>query len=166
MFETARDLVLKDRGKARKALADEIKRNERDELDAELDKLENEVKAALDADEAEAARAQRAADARLALEAVVAKQRSAAMSFDAAIKAASDAFETLEALHGEVATLRQELDGDSTVPSVAGHARTTALVSAMWHAARPLCKRLGLRVVPGGPSRIRPLAALYRGEDS
>lgn len=166
MFEAARDLVLKDRGKARKALADEIKRNEKDELDAELDQLEQEAKAELAAEDERATRAQRDADARLALEDVAAKQRSAAMSFDAAIKAANDAFETLEALHGKVATLRQELDGDSAVPNIAGHACTTALVSAMWHAARPLSKRLGLRAVPGGPSRIRPLAALYKGEDS
>ncbi|EBA13117.1 hypothetical protein RCCS2_04509 [Roseobacter sp. CCS2] len=114
MFEAARDLVLKDRGKARKALADEIKRNEKDELDAELDQLEQEAKAELVAEEADAARAQRAADARLALEAVAAKQRSAAMSFDAAIKAANDAFDMLEELHGEVATLSKLEDIELT----------------------------------------------------
>jgi hypothetical protein len=68
----------------------------------------------------------------------------------------------LERLHGERSKMEGDLDvADGTRPNIAGHARTTALVSAMWNAARPLSKRLRLSVVPGGPSKIRPIASVY-----
>lgn len=41
MFDRARQIVLRDRAKARKALTDEIKRLEKEELKAELDQIES-----------------------------------------------------------------------------------------------------------------------------
>lgn len=162
MFEAAKGLVLKDRAKARKALADEIKQNEKNELDAELDQLEREAKAELEAEGERATRAQRAADARMQILKIQGQQHDAAAAFDEAIAAANGAFERLERLHGERSKLEGDLDvTDGQRANIAGHARTTALVSAMWNAARPLSKRLRLSVVPGGPSKIKPLAAVY-----
>jgi len=161
MFEAARSLVLKDRSKARKALADEIKRNESDELDAELDQLEREENERLAAEQAETTRALRAADVRKEILQIQTRQHDAAKAFDAALTSANAAFEQLEQLAADTAKLERELGGDGKRPVIAGYTRTTALVSAMWNSARPLSKRLRLSVVPGGPSKIKPLNAVY-----
>ena len=113
MFEKARALVLSDKAKARKALAEAIRQKEKDEIDA-------------------------------------------------ALAAAGDAFEQLELLSADAARLEGEVGvGDGRRPVIAGHARSAALVAAVWNAARPLAKRLGLRAVPGSNANIRPLTAVY-----
>lgn len=112
MFEAARSLILKDRSKARKALADEIKQNENDELDAELDQLEREENERLAVEQAEAARALRAADARKEILQIQAKQHEAAKAFDVALASANAAFERLEQLATDTAKLERELGGD------------------------------------------------------
>lgn len=166
MFDKARILVLSDRAKAREALADEIKRNEREELDAELDQLEAEEKARIEAEEAKTARANARHAAREALKDVRSSQNIAALNFDAAMKAANDAFETLESLSAEAARLEKEAgDGDGQRPLIRGHARSSALVAACWNSARPLCKRLGMRVVPGSVKNVRPLTTVYPNGD-
>ncbi len=162
MFEKARQLVLSDRTAARKALADEIRKNERDDIDAELDALEADERERQAAEEAEALRAQRAAQAREELDAIKARQHAAALSYDASLAAANDAFQQLELLSSETARLERELGvGDGRRPVIAGHARSGALVAAAWQSARPLAKRLGLRAVPGSARNIRPLATVY-----
>lgn len=162
MFERARELVLADRAKARKALTDEIRRAERDEIDARLDGLEAEERERLAAEKEETKRERRTAKAREELLAVKSRQADAAHSYDAAMAEANRAFEELETLSMEAARLERELgQGDGRRPVLAGHARSGALVAAAWHSARPLAKRLGLRVVPGTSKNVRPLSAVY-----
>ncbi|MEM7470976.1 MAG: hypothetical protein AAF340_06435 [Pseudomonadota bacterium] len=161
MFDRARELVLTDRAKARKALTDEIKRFDKEELEAELDQLETEEQERLNAEKAEAACAQRAAEVRSQLREMRGRQHEAAAAFDAAVLAANQAFESLERLADETASLEKEIGEDGRRPVIAGHARTTSLVSAMWNSARPLSKRLRLSAVPGGLHKVRPLTSKY-----
>lgn len=102
MFEKARRLVLSDRAAARKALADEIRKNERDEIDAELDALEADERERQAAEEAEALRAQRAAQAREELNAIKAKQHAAALSYDAVPNAEKRRWDLLSKSLGNV----------------------------------------------------------------
>ena len=53
MFEKARNLVLSDRAKAKRALTAEIKRNQQAELEAELDQLEREERTRIAEEEAQ-----------------------------------------------------------------------------------------------------------------
>lgn len=161
MFEKARGLVLTDRAKARKALTDEIKRLDREEIEAELDQLGVEELERQADEKSEAARAQRAEEVRARLSEICALQHGAAKAFDAALATANGAFEDLERLADETAALEKVIGGDGRRPVIAGHARTTALVSAMWNAARPLSKRLRLSAVPGGLHKVRPLTSRY-----
>lgn len=161
MFEKARGLVLTDRAKARKALTDEIRRLDREELEAELDQLvADELRRQAD-EKAEATRARRAAGVRARLSEISALQNDAAKEFDEAMAKANGAFEELERLADETAALEKEIGGDGRRPVIAGHARTTALVSAMWSSARPLSKRIRLSAVPGGLHKVRPLTSRY-----
>lgn len=161
MFEKARGLVLTDRAKARKALTDEIRRLDREELEAELDQLEADELGRQAYEEAEATRARRAAEVRARLSEISALQNEAAKEFDEALAKANGAFEELERLADETAALEKEIGGDVRRPVIAGHARTTALVSAMWNSARPLSKRIRLSAVPGGLHKVRPLTFRY-----
>ncbi|MEM6891786.1 MAG: hypothetical protein AAGA74_15660 [Pseudomonadota bacterium] len=162
MFEKARSLILSDRAKARKALTDEIKRNERDSLDKELDQLETDERSRLQAKAADAAEKERVAQARETLAKTRKAQNEQAAKFDDAIASANGAFGCLEALANEAALLEREIGvGSGQRPVIVGHARTGALVAAMWHSARPLSKRLGLRAVPGSARNIRPLTSVY-----
>ncbi|MEM9765676.1 MAG: hypothetical protein AAF968_24785 [Pseudomonadota bacterium] len=161
MFERARELVLSDRVKARRALTDELKRLEREELDAELDQLEAEELQLRAERTADAERAEREKELRARLAEVRLEQHAAATAFDAAVLAANGAFEDLERLADETVALEREVGGDGRRPVIAGQARTTALVSAMWNSARPLSKRLRLGAVPGGPHKVRPLTSRY-----
>lgn len=162
MFETARGLILTDRTKARKALADEIKRHEREAIDAKLDVIEAEERDRIAGDKAEAVRAAKLVEARKDLAKVRAEQSKAAVAYDAAMTSANSAFESLETLAERVAQLEKDIgEGAGQRPAIIGHARSGALVSAVWHSARPLAKRLGLRVVPGSSKHVRPLAQVY-----
>ncbi len=162
MFEKARGLILSDRTAARKALTDEIRKNERDEIDAELAALEADERERQAEEEAEALNAQRMAQAREELNAIKSKQSKAAADFDTGLAEANRAFEALEALATETARLEREAGfGDGRRPVIAGHARSSSLVAAAWHSARPLAKRLGLRAVPGSARNIRPMATVY-----
>lgn len=71
MFEKVRRLVLSGRTAARKALADEIKKNERDKIDAELRALEAEERERQAEEKAEALTAQRMAQAGEELNAII-----------------------------------------------------------------------------------------------
>lgn len=162
MFEAARGLILKDRDKAREVLADEIRRKQKGELEAQLDQLEEEARAQVVAEAVEADQARKRKKALVALEAAHVDQHEAAEAFDVALVNANKAFENLEILSSKVAQLEREAAIETSQrPSLAGHARTGALVAAMWHSARPLSKRLGLRAVPGTAKNIRPLVTVY-----
>ena len=89
MFDKARELVLTDRTRARRALTDEIKRLDKEELEAELDQLETEEQERLNTEKAEAARVWRTAEVRLQLQVIREQQHEAAATFDAAVLAAN-----------------------------------------------------------------------------
>lgn len=162
MFEAARELVLKDRSGARKALASEMKRQQGEELDAELDQLAQEERDRREREASERAETEAVAAAFKALRDVRAQQRKQAAKFDRALAQAGAAFEELEALANLAASLERKAgEGSGDRPSIVGHARTGAIVAAVWNAARPLAKRLRLSAVPGSRKNIRPLADLY-----
>ncbi|MEM7710763.1 MAG: hypothetical protein AAF264_08445, partial [Pseudomonadota bacterium] len=127
----------------------------------ELDQLAAEELDRRAAEEAEAARAQRETEVRARLREIRVHQNDAAMTFDAAVREANGAFEDLERLADETVLLEKEIGEYTKRPVIAGHARTTALASAMWNSARPLCKRLRLSAVPGGLHKVRPLTSRY-----
>lgn len=162
MFETARNLVLKDRAKARKAFAEELKRRREGELDAELDRLAEEEREREEADAAERTRQEAIAAAASELKKVRTRQHQQAVKFDRALAQAGAAFEELEELANRAAALERTAgNGSGERPLVIGHARTGAIVAAVWSSARPLAKRLRLSAVPGSGKNIRPLADLY-----
>lgn len=162
MFEVAKGLILKDRDKARDALRDEIEKSQKNELEAQLDQLEEEARTQALAEAEEAELEKKRQKALVALETAHVDQHEAAEAFDEALMKANKAFENLEALSTKVAQLERDAStGSSQRPSITGHARTGALVAAMWHSARPLSKRLGLRAVPGTAKNIRPLVTVY-----
>ena len=162
MFESAKKLILKDRMKAKKALTAEYKRLEQEDIEAELDQLEHEERARILEEEREAARARELKESIKSLESAKLRQQELASTFDKAITEANSSFEELEALSTTVAQLEQiTQSGVGRRPAIAGHARTGALVAAFWCSGRPLSKRLGLRVVPGGRKSIKPLSAIY-----
>ncbi|EAQ28637.1 hypothetical protein NAP1_13598 [Erythrobacter sp. NAP1] len=162
MFEAARELVLRDRAKARKALVEEMARDEADDLDAELDRLADEERQRQEREARERAEAKAMAAASKELREVGTRQHQQAKKFDRALTQASAAFEELEALANQAATLERATgEGDGVRPVVVGHARTGAIVAAVWHAARPLAERLRLSAVPGSRRNFRPLGDLY-----
>lgn len=162
MFEAARELVLKDRDKAKRALAAELKRQQADELDAELDRLADDERQRVEREAAEKADADTMAAAAKELREVRAQQHQQAVMFDKALAQAGAAFDELEALANRTATLERTAgEGSGDRPPVVGHARTGAIIAAVWDAARPLAKRLRLSAVPGSRKNIRPLADLY-----
>lgn len=162
MFEAARELVLRDRTKARKALADEMARQDAEDLEAELDRLAEEERQRKEREAADRAHADAVAAASKELREVREQQHQQAVRFDKALAQAGAAFEELEALANRAATLERNAgEGDGDRPLVIGHARTGAIIAAVWDAARPLAKRLRLSAVPGSRRNIRPLADLY-----
>lgn len=162
MFEAARELVLRDRTKARKALADEMARQDAEDLEAELDQLAEEERQRKDREAADRAQADAVAAASRELREVREQQHQQAKRFDRALAQAGAAFEELEALANRAAMLEPTAGaGDGDRPLVIGHARTGAIIAAVWDAARPLAKRLRLSAVPGSRRNIRPLADLY-----
>lgn len=166
MFQRARDLVLTDRPRARKALSDEIKRNERDAVDAQLDALAAEERDRIATEEAAAALASDLAAAKKDLANTRQEQHIAAAEYDGAFSAANSAFERLEELATRSAKLERQIGaGSGQRPALVGHARSGALVAAIWHSARPLAKRLGLRVVPGSSKNVRPLTSIYQSTE-
>lgn len=162
MFEAARELVLKDRDKAKRALAAELKRQQADHLDAELDRLADDERQRQEREATEKANADAVAAAAKELREVRALQRQHAVNFDRALAQAGAAFEELETLANRAAALERTAgEGSGDRPSLVGHARTGAIIAAVWDAARPLAKRLRLSAVPGSRRNIRPLADLY-----
>lgn len=162
MFEAARELVLRDRTKARKALADEMARQDAEDLEAELDQLAEEERQRGEREAADRAAAERNAEATAELRDVRVQQHQQAVRFDRALAQAGAAFEELETLANRAATLERNAgEGTGDRPLVIGHARTGAIIAAVWDAARPLAKRLRLSAVPGSRRNIRPLADLY-----
>lgn len=162
MFEVARSLVLKDRAKARKAFAEELKRRKEGELDAELDRLAEEEREREETESVARAKEEAVAAASSELKKVRARQHQQAVKFDRALAQAGAAFEELEELANRAAMLERAVgEGSGERPLVIGHARTGAIVAAIWNAARPLAKRLRLSAVPGSAKNIRPLADLY-----
>ncbi|MBU2588693.1 MAG: hypothetical protein KJ872_11330, partial [Alphaproteobacteria bacterium] len=111
---------------------------------------------------AEKANADAVATAAKELREVRALQRQNAVKFDRALAQAGAAFEELETLANRAAALERTAgEGNGDRPSLVGHARTGAIIAAVWDAARPLAKRLRLSAVPGSRRNIRPLADLY-----
>lgn len=162
MFEAARELVLKDRTKAKKALAAEMKRHQGEELDAELDQLAEEEHQREELEAAGRAKTKAITEVSSELREVRKRQHDLAVRFDASLAEAGSAFEELEALANRAATLERVAgEGSGERPLVVGHARTGAIIAAVWNAARPLAKRLRLSAVPGRGRNIRPLADLY-----
>lgn len=162
MFEAARELVLRDRAKARKALVEEMARDEAESLDAELDRLAEEERQRQKREAEERAEAEAMAEASEELREVRTRQHQQAKRFDRALAQAGAAFVELEMLATRAATLERATGGgDGARPLIVGHARTGAIVAAVWHAARPLAKRLRLSAVPGSRRNLRPLADLY-----
>lgn len=162
MFEVARGLVLTDRAKARKAFAEELKRRKEGELDAELDRLADDERQRVEREAAAKANSDAVAAASEELREVRAQQHQQAVRFDEALALAGAAFDELETLANRAATLERTAgEGSGDRPLVVGHARTGAIIAAVWDAARPLAKRLRLSAVPGSRRNIRPLAELY-----
>ena len=162
MFKTARELVLKDRAKARKALAEERARREAEGLEEELDQLAEEEREREAIEASDRAKADATAAAAAELQKVRTQQHQQAKRFDRALAQASVAFEELENLANRAASLERAAgEGIGDRPLVVGHARTSAIIAAVWHAARPLAKRLRLSAVPGSRKNVRPLADLY-----
>jgi len=162
MFEAAKELVLKDRDKAKRALAAELKRQQAEEIEAELDQLADEERQRAEREAADRAAAEAIAEATAELREVHAQQHQQAKKFDRALAQAGAAFDELETLANRAATLERTTgQGTGDRPLVVGHARTGAIIAAVWDAARPLAKRLRLSAVPGSRRNIRPLADLY-----
>lgn len=163
MFDQVRSLVLRDRDAARKALAAEIEAQTQAGLDEELDEIEREERERLAREESERAAADARDTAARDLREVRERQHELAAAFDAALAAAEQAFLDLEALGDEVARLeRLSGQGAGDRATVVAHARSTAIVAAVWNSARGLAKRLGLRRVPSGPLNARPLTDTYK----
>ncbi len=149
MFEKAKDLVLRDRGAARKALIADIKRDEAAGLEAELDALAEGART--EELERERDRADRAAeDERLRQVAETREGLAAAAGrFDASAAELGAAFDELEALQSKLAQLEPTARVDVNM-------RKWGYVRGLWFAAAPLCRRLGLARTMGS----RPNAPL------
>jgi hypothetical protein len=162
MFERARSLVLSDRQAARKALLAEMEAQSQADLDAELDELAAEERGRAEAAEAERRRAEARARASHELREARLAQHEAAARFDAAVAEMGAAFDELEELAVTVARLEAESGaGDGQRPVVNGHARSGAVVAALWNGARSVARRVGLRNVAGSSKNIRPLTGVY-----
>lgn len=165
MFAEARKHVLSDRDRARKALAEEIRRSDEADLEQELDELARQETEREAREAAERDRLERVALASGELREARKRQAALAADFDAALAAAEAAFVELEALSQEVTGLERIAgEGAGARVSVRAHARSTAIVAALWSAAPSLCRRLRLQRVPSGPHNVRALTTVYNKE--
>jgi len=151
----AKELVLKDRDGARKAMKDAHAAA----IEEDLDELAAEQQRAIDGQLAQEQAIANQAKAKRELKQIALAQNKAAKSFDAGCAKMEMAFIELEELNQRSV----EVSNRAGVSYQKGFAnRTIGLKRAIWHAAPSLAKRLKLGIVPGSSKLSKlPLADAY-----
>lgn len=155
LIERAKELVLKDRDAARKAM----KEAHAAAIEEDLDELAAEQKRLSDKQTAQDQIITDQVKAKRELKQIALAQNKAAKSFDAACAKMELAFIELEELNQRSV----EVSKRAGVTYQKGFAnRTIGLKRAIWHAAPGLAKRLKLGIVPGSSKLSRlPLVDAY-----